>query len=284
VGTRYKGIARNKLMSTTRQELEARAKSTILKKSFLGCGNIAIVLIALFLAFIIGVGVTQSWLWALAVIALGVASALGLGVLRVRSADLNAQAVADALEQKFKPESIRLKRIRDKTNKALEYFQEIEAAVVQTKEGVLRDRLQRTTDEVLDWVESIYGLASRIDGFYREDLVQRDLKSVPRSIDKLKRQLEEEEDDAVKAQIEETIGDREQQLANLERLQNSIESAELQLDRTLSALGTVYSQVLQVGAKDGSTERAQRLQAEISEQVHQLQDLSEAMDEVYAER
>ncbi len=269
-------------MSTTRQELEERAKNAILKKSFLGCGNIAIVLTALFMALIIGFSV--NWWWALVIVILGLASALALGVLRARRADLNAQAIASVLERKFQPEKIRLKRIRDKTNKALEYFQVIETAVAKTKEGVLRDRLRRTTDETLVWVESIYGLAYRIDGFYQEDLVQRDLKSVPKTIDRLKRQLEEEDDEAVKAQIEETIGDREQQLANLERLENTIESAELQLDRTLSALGAVYTQVLQVGAKDGSTEQAQRLQEDISEQVHQLQDLSEAMDEVYAER
>ena len=266
-----------------RQELEERAQSAILKKAFLGCGNIAIVLLALFLAPIVGLA-SGSWWWALLVIALGVAAFFGIGALRAQRADLNAQAVASALEAKFQPEKIRQKRIRDKTNKALDYFREIEEAVEQTKEGLLRDRLRRSSDEVLDWVASIYGLAARIDNFYQEDLVQRDLKSVPRAIDTLKRQLEEEDDPAVKAQIQETISDREQQLANLERLQSTIESAELQLDRTLAALGTVYSQILQVGAKDSSSERAQRLQEDISEQVHQLQDLAEAMDEVYAER
>ena len=266
-----------------RPELEKRAQSAILKKAFLGCGNISVALLALFLAPIVGL-VFGSWWWALLVIALGAAAFFGVGALRAQRAGLNAQAVASALEARFQPEKIRQKKLRDKTDKALDYFREIEEAVEQTKEGLLRDRLRRSSDDVLDWVVSIYGLASRIDNFYQESLVQRDLKSVPRAIDTLKRQLEEEDDPAVKAQIQDAISDREQQLANLERLQNAIESAELQLDRTLAALGTVYSQILQVGAKGSSSERTQRLQEDISEQVHQLQDLSEAMDEVYAER
>jgi hypothetical protein len=46
-------------------------------------------------------------------------------------------------------------------------------------------------------------------------------------------------------------------------------------------LGTIYSQLLLVGTKDESGPRVARLQAEISEQVHQLEDITEAMDEVY---
>ncbi len=267
---------------STRDELEKRAQDAILKKAFLGCGNIAIALLALPVALI--VGAAFGWWWALLVVALGAAAFLGIGALRAQRTDLNAQAVASALKARFRPEKIRQKKLRDKTNKALEYFQEIEEAVEQTKAGLLQDRLRRNSNDVLDWVVSIYGLAVRIDNFYQENLVQRDLKSVPRVIDNLKRQLEEEDDPVVKAQIQEAISDRQQQLANLERLQNTIESAELQLDRTLATLGTVYSQILQVGAKDSSNERAQRLQEDISEQVHQLQDLAEAMDEVYAER
>ena len=81
--------------------------------------------------------------------------------------------------------------------------------------------------------------------------------------------------------LERTIADKERQLRTLENLQNSMEKADYQLDSTISSLGTIYSQLLLVGNKDEEGGRISRLQEEISEQVYRLEDLTEAMDEVY---
>ena len=67
----------------------------------------------------------------------------------------------------------------------------------------------------------------------------------------------------------------------MRHLQNSMEKADYQLDSTISSLGTIYSQLLLVGNKDEEGGRISRLQEEISEQVYRLEDLTEAMDEVY---
>jgi hypothetical protein len=60
-----------------------------------------------------------------------------------------------------------------------------------------------------------------------------------------------------------------------------MEKAQLQLENTISSLGTVYMQVLNLGAKDMGTDDVKRLQATMHEQVQSLEDLSSAMDEVY---
>ena len=49
-------------------------------------------------------------------------------------------------------------------------------------------------------------------------------------------------------------------------------------------LGTVYAQLQAIDVRGAEKGRAERLRQEIDEQVVQLQDLSEAMDEVYAAR
>jgi hypothetical protein len=46
-------------------------------------------------------------------------------------------------------------------------------------------------------------------------------------------------------------------------------------------MGTVYSQVKLLGSRDVASGRAQRLQQEIDDQVHALQDVVDTMDEVY---
>jgi len=60
-----------------------------------------------------------------------------------------------------------------------------------------------------------------------------------------------------------------------------MDKAAYQLDSTISALGTIYSQLLLVDTKEEQGNRINRLQEEISDQVYQLEDLAEAMDEVY---
>jgi len=60
--------------------------------------------------------------------------------------------------------------------------------------------------------------------------------------------------------------------------------AEFQLENTLAALGTLYTQLQLIGAKDVDSGRTQRLQEDITEQIASLQDIAEAMDEVYMSR
>ena len=60
--------------------------------------------------------------------------------------------------------------------------------------------------------------------------------------------------------------------------------AELQLENTLAALGTLYTQLQLVGTKDVDSGRPQRLQEDITEQIASLQGIAEAMDEVYMSR
>lgn len=57
----------------------------------------------------------------------------------------------------------------------------------------------------------------------------------------------------------------------LENLRDTAARAQFQLENTLSAMGTIYSQVLLLGVKDVDSARAQRLR----------EDIAAAMDEVY---
>ncbi|MFQ5576385.1 MAG: hypothetical protein ACE5G8_05280 [Anaerolineae bacterium] len=263
-------------MSESRRNLEKRAQNAILQEAFFRWESALNLALVMLLAVLV-----SSWWWVFLI--LGLLIEVGIGLATLRNPAINARAVATIFEREFKPQNIRSKELKAKTQKALEYLQRIEEAIAKTEAGVLRDRLKRTTDEVIDWVEAIHHLAGKADAYKQNQLIARDMVSVPKTIDTLRQRLFDEDDPSVRQQIEQTIADKERQLKNLNGLQNTMEKAELQLERTLSALGTVYSQLLLLDTKGESAGRAQRLQAEISEQVHQLQDLSEAMDEVYLE-
>jgi seryl-tRNA synthetase len=132
-------------------------------------------------------------------------------------------------------------------------------------------------------LESIYSLAQRLDRYQQEkEILERDKKRTAARVDQLRIKLEREQDDAVRTQIETTMANLQRQHGTILQLENTMERAQLQLETTLSSLGTIYSQTMLVGAKDIDSGRAKRLRQEISEEVQELDHILVAMDEVYA--
>ena len=78
-----------------------------------------------------------------------------------------------------------------------------------------------------------------------------------------------------------TLDSKRQFAATLQELDGRMERADLQLDHSLAALGTVYSQLLLVSSKEVDSDRADRLRDDIRGEVLALQDLVESLNEVY---
>lgn len=192
------------------------------------------------------------------------------------------RVVSDMLRQQFNPGEIRSPEYRQRIEKALDYRQRIEEHVRSTQTGLLRDHLLDTTSGVADWVASVFGLAKRVDRYNSDQALLRDRRDLPREIVELRARLQREDSEAVREELQQAITAKEGQLVNLEKLQNMMEKAEYQLETTLTALGTVYSQIQLISAKDIDSGRAQRLREDISDQVEALQSLQATLDEVYS--
>jgi hypothetical protein len=150
-----------------------------------------------------------------------------------------------------------------------------------TAAGVLRDHLNDSTSGIADWIGSIFTMAQRLDAYERDELIHRDLTQVPANIKQLKNDRLNEDDAAVRAQIEATLNAKEAQWATLRALQNRMEEAQFRLEETVTALGTVYSQFQLIRAQKMSGEGAKQLSEDIRGQVQGLQDILTSMDEVY---
>lgn len=302
-------------MSSIRRDLEKRAQQAILKNivknykqqrsdwfkepglrktllfaSFFKTGNAvliaAIIVITGFLSLILLPFMFTPLAGVIAAIGGGLLLLLVEAIFLYRSVNdesAHAEAVAGMFEDKvnFEPASITDKLLNDKVSKALEYWSLIDDTLSKVPKGVLRDRLSKTAGEATHWLQAVYNLAERVDKFQQNSVIGRDLKSVPELIRDYERKLAKESSSQVREQLERTIADQKRQLKTLENLEDNMEKAAYQLDSTISSLGTIYSQLLLVGNKDEEGSRVSRLQAEISEQVQQLEDLTEAMDEVY---
>ena len=195
---------------------------------------------------------------------------------------LGQKVVSDMLRGEFNVGELHSSKYRDKVEKALEYRERIEGVIRQSRQGVLRSHLEEDARRITEWVANVFGLARRLDAYENDEIIKRDTRSVQSAIKDFEARLRLEDDEAVREQMQEAIRSKRTQWDNLQRLQNTMEKAEFQLENTLAAMGTVYAQLQLIGAKDVDSSRARNLREDIAQQVAALQDIAEAMDEVYS--
>jgi hypothetical protein len=183
------------------------------------------------------------------------------------------------LDEQFDLGNFRNRTVRDRVSKALEYYHQIMQAL-QNGAGV-SSRLSELINELEGWVKQVYKLGQTLDNYTQNPMIVRDLEQVPKELRVLEVKLAQERQGDVKQELETAFNTKAKQWQALQSLDDTMEKAQLQLENTISSLGTVYMQVLNLGAKDMGTDDVKRLQATMHEQVQSLEDLSSAMDEVY---
>jgi dihydroneopterin aldolase len=265
-------------MSKMKEQMRDRAWQTILSRAFFSVESAVIIALSIVL---FGLGYQPfGWWQAKYWLVFGLlAEALYLGVT-VTDPKAAQRAVDAMLSERFDPGDIRNPLARERLKRALEYRRLIEEAA-QRHTGAMRTSIEATASEINAWIEQIYTLAQRMDVFEENEVISRDRRMVPYDLQNLRRRLESEQAPAVRVELEEAIQTKEAQLNNLRSLENSVKRADIQLDHTLSALGTVYAQVQLIDTKgEVDSSRTQRLQSEIHEEITSLQDIISAIDEV----
>lgn len=221
----------------------------------------------------------QPWFWLVA----GAVAEAALLVSAVTDPNASAEAIAREFEAKYDLRQIRNPVSRKRLEDALEYRRNMLVLINQHR-GAMKVQLQQTIADVNDWIGQMYDVALHIDSFESNDLVERDRRMVPQQIDKVKQRLDRETDPAVQRDLKEQLERLQLQRDNLDQTANSVKRAEIQLDSTLSSLGTIYAQMSLLGTKDVDSSRARRLREDIRDEVSGLQDTIDAMDEVQAQR
>lgn len=159
---------------------------------------------------------------------------------------------------------------------AEDYQTKIKAALKRGGSGFHAETLSQQIDVL---VEAIETLVARIEALRSDEIIRRDVKEVPQSIAYLESRLASANDPTLTAQLERALTNRRQQLDSLTALQNTMQRAEIQLEATLSQLGTIYSQLL-AGQSASQVADYSRLAAAVDEEAHLLQDQLAALREV----
>jgi hypothetical protein len=93
--------------------------------------------------------------------------------------------------------------------------------------------------------------------------------------------LKVETDPDVRAEIQDAIQTRENQVASLRTIENNAKRTEIKMDNTVAQLSTVFAQMQLLNSRELDSGRAQRLRDEIREEIVSLNDMVSAMDDVY---
>ena len=170
-------------------------------------------------------------------------------------------------------------RLRGYINQAVSYKTQIDEAIKAHSGKTERIHQDRLMTQIETWTESITTLAERLNLLRQDTIIRRDLQQVPKAIADLEVRLARETDSSLQAQLKRTLNNRQKQLEALEQLQHTMERAEIQIESTLSMLGTIYSQIL-TGQSTSHVANYDRLSADVDEEVRLLQDQLEALREV----
>lgn len=212
---------------------------------------------------------------------LGVIGETAVIITRLTDKAEQQKALEGLFREKYSLSGIRDRNLQEKLKEAEQYRLRIQAVVDQHREGVLRDRLKRTTDQVYDWIANMVTLARRLDVYRSDPILRRDMEHVPREVERLKARLSNERDPRVRQQMTTTLESNRQQIQALSELRGRMDRADLQMDHSLAALGTVYSQLLLIGTNEVDSDRADQLRDDIRGEVLALKDIVDSLNEVY---
>jgi hypothetical protein len=271
-------------MSKAREALEERLQKAIWQESFVRWESGVVLALTAMLTVFSAVGVplvefVPFWGWLLG----GLVAEAGLVYSSVLDPEFGRRIVAKMLKNEFKPERLNDKKLQRYMNEALDYRSRIEKGIQERSDSVLKDELMETASQIDDWLENIYDLAQRIDRYQQErEIVQRDHVRAKSRVAQLQAEITQTEEPAIKEQIQLTLDSLQRQLQTLETLEGTIQRARLQLENSLTHLGTIYSQTMLVDAKDIDRGSARRLRHEIADEVTELNDLLLSMDDVYS--
>ena len=266
-------------MPTTRSQLQKEAQSLLFQYAFFRWENAVVIAGALLLTVLYRRPIPgwPAWGWAL----LGV---IGVGVIIYSSLtdrDANAKILVDLMQQEFNPKEVRDEKLRQDVEKGMEYQRRIEQLIQSQRPGILRDRLEDTAGQLTDWVANIFALAKRLDAYKQDSLLARERSAVPKELETLEARLKLESNEQIRTQMAQVVAGKRTQLEALQALHNRMHQAQLQMDQSLTALATVYSQVRLVDAQDIASGQTERLRSDIQEQVNRLNDLVASINDVY---
>lgn len=228
-----------------------------------------------------GGGMFPAWTWIVCLV-VGTAGEVALLYTSLTDAETAREVITRLLRETYYPKQLRDRELQAQVDKAFDYHGRIELAIGKWRDSGLKKHLSETADQISDWLKNIYTLAQRLDLYLAEEqLFINDHNQAQRRLKELRADLQKEKDPSLRQQLEVTIAGLERQVESLESLRGTMQKARLQLEHTLSALSTIYSQTMRIDTEGVDGGSLSRVRQEISQEISGLGDILDAMGQVY---
>ncbi len=219
------------------------------------------------------------WAWPL----LGL---LALGAVIYSSltdAETSAKVLWQLLRERLDLGRIENAQLRERIDAALLYQRRIEADVLRAK-GPLEAQLEQAAGQFFVWIEQLFQLARYLDTYRRDYRLEERREQLPKDLESLAARRKFERNPQITARLDEGMEQLGRAWQTLDALEAQMQQAEPQLEQHLAALARIYSEVqLLAGQGTLSGGLPARLQAEIQEQIAQLQGTVGQIHTLYTE-
>jgi hypothetical protein len=172
-------------------------------------------------------------------------------------------------------------RLQGYIDQALAYKIQIDQVIQNSSNGHNQFYIQQLARQLDTCCQAVTDLVERLSLLRQDQLIRHDLQSVPQAIADLEARLAQNPNGSIGAQLTQLLTLRQNQHAMLTQLQESMQQTEIQLEHTLTLLGTIYSQLL-IGQATNDMADYGRISASIDEEMHRLSDQLDALREVYS--
>ncbi len=190
---------------------------------------------------------------------------------------LVAKPASDA--EQGAPVNSDLARLQGYVDQTLAYKAQIDRVIKSSINTHNQFYIQQLARQLETCSQAVSDLVQRLNYLRQDELIHHDLQSVPQAITELENRLAQTENGRLTPQLSQLLRLRQNQYALLQQLEQSMWQTEIQLEHTLTLLGTIYSQLLISQATNDIADYG-RISASIDEEMHRLSDQLESLREV----
>jgi hypothetical protein len=219
------------------------------------------------------------WGWG----ALALIGVLAITFSSLGESDVQSAAIDDMLYQEYHPDEIKTPAIRTTFLQALKYRRTIEQMIDRNPDGVIRTRLNDLADKIKQWTGYTYELAGMLDNYQRDPMLHKDPAAIQAEMTRVQSDLQHETNPNLIDGSKNLLASKQKYLQTSEALKDKMQAASMQLEQSLDAMATIYTQLKLLETRDLEGVNTQAIDHDIDEQVNRMGDLINGLQKAYQE-
>jgi len=219
------------------------------------------------------------WGWGV----LALVGVLAITLSSLGESDVQSAAVEEVLYAEYNPDQIKTPTLRAAFMQSLKYRSTIERMINHSHDGVVRTRLNDLADKIKQWISYIYELISMLDEYQRDPMLHKDTAEIQKELTRIQTGLTRETNPVLINESKNLVASKQKYLQTSEALRDKMAAAAMQLEQSMDAMATIYTQLKLLETRDLENINTQAIDHDIDEQVNRMGDLIDGLQKAYQE-